>query len=423
MDFAIPNVNVRNYFRYEFNQSNKSISIFFNEKIVLQYIDPQYKANKSQFISFSQFSSNVVIYQYCPNSLIAGWDVKCKMDPSADLKCPTYPYSPRNGTYFGGDFDFCDTWAFPNPGTGIVSFLATGCDIYVGLFETKVTKKFSYLVTFGGYYNSKIKLFAGDFSNEIASVDFSIPNVNDRNYFRYEFDQSKKSISVFFNKKRVLYYTDSQYKASNSKFISLSQYSNNAVIYEYCPYPYNPNNFLEGWDSTCHNVNKQPQPSAEYSECVSKVAKNGGALTLAWGLICLSIAFATAMEICTWIKAILGGSEGVAAQIIFLAGMVINGIAMIICGGIMLGYENNHMKGTPEYFNAIDVCLRVVISTLFFIVSIIGFGVAFFLLLKGDNCLLKFVASIAGGVGIGCFTAGVYAACGKLGNCAISFKN
>lgn len=220
--YSISETDQANNFRVVFNKSSSSITVYINNDQVFNYIDASYKASNSQFVSFSQFSSNVKIYKNCPN----------------------YPYSPRNGVYSGDTWEyFCDDWNLAKPGTGEVAFQASGSDIYVGFFDTNNTKSFTYALILS-WHNSETRLFrSGSFKKVVSSASSSVDSTDASNSYKVVLDENSKTITVFVNSKQVFKYVDSTYLASNSKYVSFSQYFSSVSITKNCPdFPYSPRN-------------------------------------------------------------------------------------------------------------------------------------------------------------------------------------
>ena len=241
VSFSVPIPDVPNSWSVQFNSTAKSIKVVFNGAVVFTYVDSNYgtQAANAKYISLSQYSSNVVLYN----------------------DCPTYPYQPRNGVFTGSYWEYyCPDWSLSQPGNGNVSFFATGNDVYVGLFDQVNTKTFKYAIIFSGWSNTQVKLYKnGDFNTAIASANFQIPNVNIPNSFNFVFNKNQKTISVYFNDQLAFNFVDSNYltQAGSAQLISISQYSSNVVLYKNCPdYPYNARNGVftgSYWEYFCND--------------------------------------------------------------------------------------------------------------------------------------------------------------------------
>ena len=218
-DFSVGDVNDINAYQVIFDEATQIIQVIVNGYLAFSFVDSNYQASNAQYISFSQYSSNVVI----------GGDSNVVQHVE---QCPNYPYSPRNGVFEGGDWEFfCSAWNLAQPGTGSLIFNATGNDIYVGLFDEPFSKNFQYAFIISGWSNTLIHLYtAGSFGTAIAEMPFSVKNVDVYNNYEVDFDASTKTFKIFVNGQIVFQYTDPNYSAGNAQYISFSQYSSNVVI-------------------------------------------------------------------------------------------------------------------------------------------------------------------------------------------------
>lgn len=153
------------------------------------------------------------------------------------------------------------------------------------------------------------------------------------------------------------------------------------------------------------------------------MATRGGFLTIIFGLVCYSILCeaifgSKVRKIMIALTALFDGGDYLVECILSAIFCAVYGTALIICGIVMLGYENSGLKGTDEYFRAIDVCLRVIVGFLFFLLTIIISVLAVkYIKVKNCSCAEGFLMSIAGSVVSGCFVAGIMASLGKMNAC------
>lgn len=174
-------------------------------------------------------------------------------------RCPSYPYKPKNGVFTGGSWEyFCSDWELEEPGFGYISFQAKGTDIYLGIFDIKDTKYFKYAFIIGGWDNKETHVYKkGSFSSTLATYKFGIPDPSKKDFFKFLVNKYNKTISFFFKEKMVFNLYDRNFEASNSLYVSFSQYSNGVEIDMPCPsLPYTPKNDVYpnggNWDYFCN---------------------------------------------------------------------------------------------------------------------------------------------------------------------------
>lgn len=206
--FSIENVSNWNRFQISVNKYKNSISLYYQGKMMFNFIDSNFAAASSKYVSFSQYSTNVQI---------------------KELFCPSWPYSPKNAVNSGGDWEyFCNDWILPDSGTGIVKFSAKGNDWYLGLFDEIFTNYFEFLIIFSGWNNSQTAIKEnGNLSNLVYSAPVFIENVTIFNNFTVLFNKNISLITINMNGEWVFSYRPSSIKG---KWISFSQYSNNVLI-------------------------------------------------------------------------------------------------------------------------------------------------------------------------------------------------
>lgn len=206
--FSIQNISNWNRFQISINKYKKSISLYYQDQMMFNYIDPNFAASNSIYVSFSQYSTNVQIKEFF---------------------CPLLPYSPDNAVHSGGNWEyFCSNWKLPDNGAGIVKFSAKGNDWYLGLFEEVFTKNFEFLIIFSGWNNTQSAIKEnGNLSNIVYSAPIYIENVTIFNNFTVLFNKNISLITINMNGKWVLSYRP---QSIEGKWISFSQYSNNVLI-------------------------------------------------------------------------------------------------------------------------------------------------------------------------------------------------
>lgn len=233
---TISNTNVYNQYKVVFNKTTNSIDLYCNGDLVVNYIDSNYQASNSKYITFSQYSSNVGIKF---NQTIA---------------CPSYPYAPRNGVFQGGaDWEyFCNNWNLAQGGTGEVNFQAKGNDIYIGLFDSpnEGTSNYKYAIIIDGWSNTQTAIYKRNWS-QVKAVSHTISDTSVYNQFRLVFDAASKTIALYYNGNEVFNYFAHDYQASNAKYITFSQYGSNVVI--------NPGNASTTTTTTCVSYPYSPR--------------------------------------------------------------------------------------------------------------------------------------------------------------------
>jgi hypothetical protein len=210
-NFQVPFLDAANSWSVIFSKSAQSVTVLFNGNTVFSYVDSGYasQAGNAQYISFSQYSTNVALYQ----------------------DCPTYPYSPRNGVMGGASWEYyCSQWKLPVNGSGIVNFQAKGNDMYIGLFDSVSNKTFKYAIIYGGWGNIGLAVYKnGDLSTQYLTMKVTEDVINFNNY-SIGYSASKSALAMYLNGALVFAFGDTKYNALNASFISFSQYSSNVLI-------------------------------------------------------------------------------------------------------------------------------------------------------------------------------------------------
>jgi len=230
-----------------FNQEEASITFFMNGAKIGSWVDPQgWNAPSATHISFSQYSSNFVIYNAYTTPI--GVQALCKEIATAAL---AYPYTPPTGGLGNTWKITAPEWTLPNYGSGILTYAAKGNDQYIGLFATEnvVNAKFKYGIIFAGWNNAECHIYKnGDFGTAVGSFPANVVDVNAINIYHIIFNKAKATITIIMNGVKVGSWTDpSGWNAPQATHISFSQYSSNFVIYsahtraiggeDFCPAP------------------------------------------------------------------------------------------------------------------------------------------------------------------------------------------
>ena len=214
-----------------FCKEDSSVNVRHQGKTVFHFKDSAYNASNAAYISFSQYSGNVVIHEVEAMLPILEAKMEIKMNTDID-NIVKYPYVPRSGVFHGAPWDkFYPEWRLPVPGMGLISFTAKGNDIYVGLFNEPNTKKFQYGIIISGWNNTEAKVYKnGNWSKEVISAPAIIANPKQLNKFGILFNSRKETVAVIINSHIVLTFYDPNYNASQAQWISLSQYGDNVII-------------------------------------------------------------------------------------------------------------------------------------------------------------------------------------------------
>ena len=214
-----------------FCKEDSSVNLRHNGKTVFHFKDSAYNASNASYISFSQYSNNVVIHEV--EAMLPVLDAKMETKTTTDIdNIAKYPYIPRKGVFDGAPWEkFHPEWKLPTPGTGLIFFTAKGNDIYVGLFNEPNSKKFQYGIIIAGWNNSEVKVFKnGSWAKEVISAPARITNPKQINKFAIMFNAGKATVAVIINSHLVLTLYDPNYNASQAQWISFSQYGENVII-------------------------------------------------------------------------------------------------------------------------------------------------------------------------------------------------
>jgi hypothetical protein len=117
-----------------------------------------------------------------------------------------------------------------------IEFLGTGNDFYVGIFDKNNSNKYSYAIVYGGWNNSKTKVFKGNFNNPICTFNVNVKNLNAQVLYKFDFNPSTGLILGFADGKKVFTCQAlKNYKAGSAFYWGFSSYKKGVNI---CPPPF-----------------------------------------------------------------------------------------------------------------------------------------------------------------------------------------